>query len=97
MSLHKTKLIVTGYGIEDSDQAPIAVGESEMECVKQLPCLGSLVVSGGRIDTKVDGHLANASKAFGALCQAVFKDSHLTVTTIRSVQSLRDVHSSVWI
>ena len=85
VSLEKTKLMVTGYGIEDNGQVPIAVGESEIECVKQFPYLGSLVTSDGRIDTEVDSRLANASKAFGALRRVVFKDCNLTVTNKRRV------------
>ena len=85
VSLPKTKLMVTGFGIGGSDRAPIAVGDSEVECVEQFPYLGSLVTSGGRIDAEVDCRLANASKAFGAMRRAVFKDCHLTVTTKRRV------------
>ena len=85
MSLPKTKLMVTGFGIGGSDRAPIAVGDSEVECVEQFPYLGSLVTSGGIINAEVNCCLANASKAFGAMRQAVFKDCHLTVTTKRRV------------
>ena len=85
VSLPKTKLMVTGFGIGGSDRAAIAVGDSEVECVKQFPYLGSLVTSSGRIDAEVDCRLANASKAFGAKRWAVFKDCHLTVTTKRRV------------
>ena len=33
VSLAKTKLMATGYGIEDADREPIAVGESGIGCV----------------------------------------------------------------
>ena len=36
VSLAKTKLMVTGYGIKDADREPIAVGESEIECVDEF-------------------------------------------------------------
>ena len=35
----------------------------------------------GRIDAEVDKCIANASKAFDALRQAVFNDRHLSVLT----------------
>ena len=52
--------MVTGYGIGGSDRAPIAAGDSEAESIDQFPYLGSLVMSGGRIDAEVDYRLANA-------------------------------------
>ena len=85
VSLPKTKLMVTGYGVTDEDRAPIAVGDGMVECVDQFAYLGSLVSSSGRIDAEVDRRIANASKAFGALRRAVFKDSDLTITTKRRV------------
>ena len=39
----------------------------------------------GRTHVEVDKRIANASKAFGALRRAVFKDAHLSVATRRSV------------
>ena len=42
-------------------------------------------MSSGRMDAEVDRRIANASKAFGALRRAVFKDSNLTITTKRKV------------
>ena len=70
VSLAKTKLMVTGYGIEDADREPIAVGESEIECVDEFTYLGSLVSSCGRVDAEVDHRIAHASRAFGALRDA---------------------------
>ena len=57
------KLMVTGFGIGGSDRTPIAVGDSEVECIEQLPYLGFLVMSGGKIDAEVNCCLANASKS----------------------------------
>ena len=47
--------------------------------------LGPLIAENGRIDAEVDKRIANASKAFGALRQAVFKDAHLSINTKRKV------------
>ena len=85
VSLAKTKLMVTGYGIEDADREPIAVGESEIECVDELTYLGSLVSSRGRVDAEVNHRIASASRAFGALRHAVFMDRTLNTTTKRKV------------
>ena len=38
-----------------------------------------------RIHVEVDKRIPNASKAFGALRQAVFKDKHLTIATKRRI------------
>ena len=40
-----------------------------------------IVASSGRVDTEVDKHIAQASKAFGALRRAVFSDGTLYVET----------------
>ena len=43
VSLTKTKMMVTGYGVGDADREPIVVGESEIGCVDEFPYLGSMV------------------------------------------------------
>ena len=85
VSLPKTKLMVTGFGVEEEDVAPITVHSEVIECVDHFLYLGSVVSSDGRIDVEVDCRIAKASKAFGALRCAVFKDSNLTITTKRRV------------
>ena len=47
--------------------------------------MGSLIAESGRSHKEVDRRIANASKAFGALRRAVFKDTNLSVNTKRSV------------
>ena len=85
VSLPKTKLMVTGFGVEEEDVAPITVRSEVIECVDHFSYLGSVVSSDGRIDAEVDCRIAKASKAFRALRCAVFKDSNLTITTKRRV------------
>ena len=53
--------------------------------VSEFPYLGSLVTDDGRIHAEVDRRIACASRAFGALKQAVFRDAHLSLCTKRSV------------
>ena len=81
VSLTKTKLMVTCCGIDDSDKALILVWDTVNKCVDQLPYHGSVVASTRRIYAEVDCCIAKASTSFGAMCQAMFKDWHLTVTT----------------
>ena len=85
VSIQKTKFMVVGRGIGDEDLQPIAIEGGEIENVKEFPYLGSLIAENGSIDTEVDKSIANASKAFGALRHAVFKDAHLSVHTKRKV------------
>ena len=56
-----------------------------MEHVCQFPYLGSLIAESGWSHEEVDRRIAHASRAFGALRRAVFKDSNLSVKTKRSV------------
>ena len=77
--------MVTGFGVEVNDVAPIVVEGCEIQCVEHFSYLRSVVSSNGRIEAEVDHRIAKASKAFGALKRAVFKDQNLTVTTKQKV------------
>ena len=46
---------------------------------------GSLIIDSGRLDVDAEKRIANASKAFGALRQAVFDNSNLSIVTKRQV------------
>ena len=81
VSLAKTKLLVAGHAIQD-DRAPIQLEHGNIDCVEEFSYLGSLVASSGRIDTEIDRRIANASKAFGALCHAVFTDRGTSPPTL---------------
>ena len=86
VSLPKTKFMVVGHGVTDEDKLPLALeDEGIIEWVSEFPYLGSLIAEDGRSHVEVDKRIANASKAFGALKRAVFKDAHLSVATKRSV------------
>ena len=50
--------------------------------VTAFPYLGFIVASSGR---EVDKRIAQASRAFGALCKAVFSDRRLYMETMRKV------------
>ena len=53
--------------------------------VGQFQYLGSIMTDDGEVDAKVDKHLANASKAFGALRQGVFGDHNLSIAIKRRI------------
>ena len=81
----KTKFMIVGHDIAEEDTQPISLEGGEIKHVIKFPYLGSSIAANGRIDDEIDRQIANASKAFGALCQAVFKDANLSITTKRLV------------
>ena len=80
VSLVKTKLMVAGRAVREEERTPIPVGDAEIESVGKFTYLGSLIDNNGRMDAEVDRRIVSASKAFGALHSAVFKDRHLNTT-----------------
>ena len=88
VSLPKTnyKFMVVECGVTNDDRLPLPLEDGgTVQCVNQFPYLGSLVAESGQSHEEVDRRVENASKAFGALRRAVFKDSNLSVKTKRSV------------
>ena len=77
VSLVKTKLMVAGRAVREEERTPIPVGDAEIESVAKFTYLGSLIDNNGRMDAEVNRRIASASKAFGDLRSAVFKDRHL--------------------
>ena len=81
VSINKTKFMVIGSNITHEDKLPIKVEDGTIEHVSEFQYLGSVITESGRIDEEIDRRIANASKAFGALRQAVFRDHNLSITT----------------
>ena len=81
VNIIKTKFMVVGHDIGEEVTQPISLEGGEIEHVSKFPYLGSSIAANGRIDDEIDRRIANASKAFGALSQAVFKDANLYITT----------------
>ena len=75
VSIPKTKLSASGYGVDNDDKKPITTGREDIEYIEEFPYLGSVLMSYGRLHTKVDRRIANASRAFGALHRPVFDDA----------------------
>ena len=81
----KTKVMAAGQEITVEDQSPLSVGPERINNVNEFPYLGSVVGSSGRVDADIDRKIAQASKVFGALKQAVFQNHNLTTHTKRLV------------
>ena len=73
--------MVTGSNINQEDRLPIKVEDGTIEHLSDSQYLGSVITESGRIDEEIDRCIANASKAFGALRQAVFRDHNLSIMT----------------
>ena len=71
--------------MSDMDKRPLVVENGVTENVSQFQYFGSMIADNGLIDTDIDRHIANASKAFGALQRAVFNDRVLTANTKRLI------------
>jgi len=74
--------MVAGIEIVQEEKEPIQV---EGGVIDYIEGLNSIIVDDGRIDAEIDKRIASASRAFGALRQAVFKDDNLSVDTKRKV------------
>ena len=85
MSIVKTKFLAVGCNVSHTDKRPLVVENGVIENVSEFQYLGSMIADNGLIDTDIDRHIANASKAFGALRRAVFNDRVLTVNTKRLI------------
>ena len=85
LSTTKTKFMVVGHGVTEEEKLPITVEGGMVEHVEHFQYLGSLISENGQVDAEIDRCIARASKAFGALNRAVFRDRNLSVNTKRQV------------
>ena len=83
VSYSKTKFLVAGHGVTEEDMLPIMTPGGSIECVSVFAYLGSQISSDGQLDVEVEKRIAAASRAFGALRHAVFRDGALSLTTKR--------------
>ena len=74
VSIPKTKLMVTGRQATADDRTPILVNGGTIENVPEFTYLGSVISTSGRVKPDVDRRIAQASRAFGALCKPVFNN-----------------------
>ena len=85
VSIPKTKAMVTGRLVEESDREPIVLEGGDIMTVDEFPYLGSLIDSSGRAAVDMERRVAQASRAFGALRKAVFLDKSLSQKTKRKI------------
>ena len=71
VNIIKIKFMVVGHDIAEEDIQPISLEGGERMHVIEFSYVGSSIAANGRIDDEIDRRIANTSKAFGALCQAV--------------------------
>ena len=69
----------------EDKQHPITVDDGVVEYVDEFQYLGSLIVESGHLDEETVKRIAAASRAFGALNRAVFKERHKSANTKRQV------------
>ena len=85
LSISKTTYLVTGRETVGNDQSLIKVNGGEINSVDEFQYLGSRIATSGRMDGDVEMRIAQTSRAFGALCKAVFMDKNLTFYTKRMI------------
>ena len=81
LSVPKTKLLVAGIVLTNDDLAPLELDGGVVGVVEQFKYLGSLVEACDRIVGEVSCRIAQASRAFGSLCDSMFTASDLTMET----------------
>ena len=69
--------MVAGIDIIQEEKKPIEVEGGVINYVESFQYLDSIIADDGRIDAEIDKRIASASRAFGALRQAVFKDDNI--------------------
>ena len=81
ISIPKTKFLVVGSCVVQSDLDPILVGSDFLTSVASFCYLGSLVESHGRVQLELNVRISHAASVFGALRRSVFSDYMLPATT----------------
>ena len=81
ISIPKTKVLVVGSYVVQSDLDPIVVGSDFITSVASFRYLGSLVESHGGVQLELDARISRTASVFGALRRSVFSDHMLSTTT----------------
>ena len=84
MSIPTTKLLVVGT-CDEEDLRPLTIRGKNIEVVSDFRNLGALVEAHGEVLMDVEDRIGRTSRAFGALCRPVFRDSNLSLRTKRMV------------
>ena len=85
ISVPKTKFLVAGNGVTQSDLEPIHVGGSAIELVSYFRYLGSVVECHDGMNAELTARVSRAATIFGAMRRSVFSDKLLCLQTKRMV------------
>ena len=85
VSTEKTKGIVVGEGLNESDVRPVQVEGGSVDVVQDFTYLGANISRDGEITSEVTRRIARAARAFGCLRVPVFKNKDLSLATKRAV------------
>ena len=85
VSIDKTKGMVIGKNVAESDVESIQTGSGAVEVVDSFPYLGSIVASDGDVTSELSARIAKAARAFGCLRKPIFQNSNLSLSTKRAV------------
>ena len=81
ISIPKTKFLVVGSYVVQSDLNPIVVGSDFITSAASFCYLRSLVESHGGVQLELSTRISRAASVFGALRRSVFSDHMLSTTT----------------
>ena len=85
VSTEKTKGMVVGEGLNESDVRPVQVEGGSVDVVQDFTYLGANISRDGEITSEVTRRIARAARAFGCLRVPVFKNKDLSLATKRAV------------
>ena len=85
LSTEKTKGMVVGEGLDDSDIRPVQVESGSMDVIQDFTYLGANISRDREITSEVTRRIARAARAFGYLRVPVFKNKDLSLATKRAV------------
>ena len=85
VSVSKTKGMIVGSNLKESDMDPVQVAGGSLEIVDRFTYLGADICKDGEVTTEVTSRIAKAARAFGCLRKSVFCDKVLSTATKRHV------------
>ena len=78
--------MVVDREVTKGERAPIDLDDDNMvEPVSKFPYLGSIIAVFGKVDLDIERRIAQASKDFGYLHKAVFRNRDLQMQTKRNI------------
>ena len=85
VSTGKTKGMVIGNNVDDSDVRPVPVEGGSFDILDHFTYLGADISRDGEITSEVNCRIAKAARAFGCLKRPILQNKNLTVITKRTV------------